>query len=36
MISETIEVFSETHIETDFMHCPNCGFEIPDSIVVCW
>jgi hypothetical protein len=36
MSYETVEVFSETNVETGFMYCPNCGFEIPDSIIVCW
>lgn len=19
-----------------FMHCPRCGYEIPDNLVICW
>jgi len=36
----SIEVELQEHFEpapdTGLIACPNCGFEVPDSLVICW
>ena len=33
--TETVEAEAGTSKE-GFIRCPQCGYEIPDNLVVCW
>jgi ribosomal protein S27E len=32
----TIEAVEAEAPKEGFMRCPECGYEIPDNLVVCW
>jgi hypothetical protein len=36
MSNETVSIVHEPEPEYGMMHCPDCGFKIPEDIVVCW
>lgn len=36
MSQEVVTIAPEPSVDYGMTICPNCGFKIPDDIVICW